>query len=78
MKRKVPVTFNIPPNVRRAAAEFADANGVSFSELVADLLREYLEKKGQPVGPLTDDDLSALKGGQKRKPGRPAKSKNKP
>lgn len=49
MRRKAPVTLNLPERVKQIATTYAEANGRSLSSLIEDLLRRHLEENGVKV-----------------------------
>lgn len=50
MRRKKPFTLNLPPRLKALATAYAEANDLSLSSLIEDLLRDKLEAEGIKVG----------------------------
>lgn len=70
MRRKKPVTLNLPDRVRVIATEYAEANGRSLSSLIEHLLRQHLEQSGVvvDVSPREFAKIMAEKFGSAAKP----------
>lgn len=60
MRRKIPVTFNLPARVRVMAEAYAEANGMSFSSYLEDLIRDDMRKAGVNVNLPPAELLAAM------------------
>ena len=60
MRRKKPITINLPTRIRLLGEAFAEANGKSLSSWLEDLMRTDMERAGVKVDLPPDELMKAM------------------